>query len=170
MNTLVPLTYAARAALPARIASRINFAGPIPPDPFRPITTPCWLWTGWSNDSGYGYTRWQGRDQPAHRVVHTLVTGQALPGLDRDHVCRVLACVRPDHGEAVPHAENMARVSQHQKACRKVGHDWANPRNVYTRGDGTRFCSACNRDAKRRRRAERKATAGVALSGMQAAA
>lgn len=61
MTTLVPLTYATLARLPARIGARTDFNGPVPPDPFRPIATPCRLWTGWFNSSGYGYTGWRGR-------------------------------------------------------------------------------------------------------------
>ncbi|WP_047890983.1 hypothetical protein [Micromonospora sp. RV43] len=41
MTTLVPLTYAALAQLPARIGARVDFNGPVPPDPLRPITAPC---------------------------------------------------------------------------------------------------------------------------------
>jgi hypothetical protein len=147
------------ALLPDRIACRINFDGPIPPDPYRPITTPCWLWRGWLNSAGYGYTRWQGRDQPAHRVIHALVTGEDLTDLDRDHVCRVVACVRPDHGEAVPHAENMTRAGQHQAACRKAGHDWSDPNNVRRRPNGRRYCAECDRQEQRARYAARKAVA-----------
>ncbi|MGC4886763.1 hypothetical protein [Micromonospora sp. DT227] len=170
MTTLVPISYSTLARLPARIGRKIDFNGPPPPDPFRAITSPCWLWNGWYNSSGYGYTTWEGRDQPAHRVVYTLLTGKNLTGLDRDHVCRVIECVRPDHGEALTHAENMARLGQHQKSCRRRGHDWSDPRNVYTRGDGTRFCSACNREAKQARRAAARAARLAGASGMRVAA
>ncbi len=143
--------------LPRRVFERINFDGPVPPDPLRPIDTPCWLWAGWHNDMGYPYIRYGGRDQPAHRVIHALLTGEDLTGLDRDHVCRVVACVRPDHGEAVSHAENMRRLAQHQKTCRRAGHDWTNPRNVITRPNGNRYCGECNRQDLRARYARRKA-------------
>jgi hypothetical protein len=138
-----------RSMLPIRIGSRINFNGPIPPDPFQPIDTPCWLWTGWCNDAGYGYTRWEGRDQPVHRVIHSIVTGEDLAAVDRDHVCRVPLCVRPSHGEPVEHAENMRRLSLHQKACRKAGHDWSDPKNVHVRPDGSRYCAECSRVDRR---------------------
>jgi hypothetical protein len=143
--------------LPKRIVERINFAGPVPPAPLRPIGTPCWLWTGWHNDMGYGYVYWEGRDQPAHRIVHALVTGEDLTSLDRDHVCRVVSCVRPDHGEAVPHGENMTRLAQAQKKCRRAGHDWTDPNNVLVRKNGRRWCAECNRQDCRKRYAKRKA-------------
>ncbi len=126
-----------------------------PPDPFQPIDTPCWLWSGWHNDAGYAYVRWEGRDQPAHRVIHELVTGESLDGFDRDHLCRFVACVRPDHGERVTHEENQRRLSEHQTSCRRAGHDWTDPRNVRTRRDGRRWCAECDRIDQRERRARR---------------
>lgn len=141
--------------LPLRIRSRINTAGPMPPDPFVPISTPCWIWTGWLNDRGYGYIRWQGRDQPAHRVIHQLLTGEDLGGYDRDHLCRVVVCVRPDHGERVAHAENQRRLSRHQTACRRAGHDWTDQRNVRIRPNGRRYCAECDRTDQRARYAHR---------------
>jgi hypothetical protein len=162
----VSLTYtdispeAVHRLLPSRIAGRINFDGPLPPDPLRPISTPCWTWGGWCNDAGYGYSRWEGRDQPVHRIVHTALTGEDLTDRERDHVCRVPACVRPDHGEAVDHPENMARLREHQKACRKAGHDWSDPRNVRTRPDGSRYCAECDRIAQAARNKEEAAVRG----------
>jgi hypothetical protein len=147
--------------LPSRIAARINESGPLPPDPFTPIETPCWLWTGWHNDQGYGYLYWQGRDQPAHRVIHELLTGQPLAGFDRDHLCRIVSCVRPDHGERVPHAENQRRLSLHQVACRRAGHDWTNPNNVRVRPNGRRYCAECDRISLRARYAARTGRAAA---------
>jgi hypothetical protein len=146
--------------LPERLLSRIVFDGPIPSDPLRPIDTPCWFWTGWHNSAGYGYVHWEGRDQPVHRVLFVLLTGHDLTGMDRDHVCRVVACIRPDHGECVPHAENMSRMGSHQKACRRAGHDYSDPRNVAVRPNGRRYCKECARQDMRARHArKRKASA-----------
>ena len=142
--------------LPNRIAARINLNGPVPPSPLRPMSTPCWIWTGWLNSAGYGYIRWDGRDQPAHRVVHSLLTGEDLTGFDRDHLCRVVACVRPDHGERVSHAENQRRIAEHQVACRRAGHDWSVPTNVRTRPNGRRWCAECDRIDQRARYAARR--------------
>lgn len=142
--------------LPLRVLDQIDFDGPIPPAPLRPIATPCWLWKGWHNDQGYAYVRWDGRDQPAHRVLFEVLTGQSLDELDRDHVCRVVACIRPDHGEAVTHAENMRRIREHQTSCRREGHDWTDPRNVRIRPNGSRYCAECDRQAQVLRYARRK--------------
>jgi hypothetical protein len=145
--------------LPERIRERIEVNGPIPPAPLRPIDTPCWLWLGWHNDAGYGYVHWDGRDQPAHRVIHTLLTGESLDGADRDHVCRVVGCVRPDHGERVTHAENQRRLGMAQTACRRAGHDWSDPRNVCVRPNGRRYCAECARIDRRARYAAQKEAA-----------
>ena len=130
---------------PERIREKINTGGPTPTDPLRPVDGPCWLFSSWHNSAGYPYINVDGRGQPAHRVVFTLATGQKLDGLDLDHVCRNVACVRPDHHDVVTHSENMRRLSQAQTKCRKAGHDWTDPRNVRTRKNGRRYCAECDR-------------------------
>lgn len=128
---------------PDRIRSKIITNGPTPSSPLRPVNGSCWLFDSWHNSAGYPYISVDGRDQPAHRVVFILATGQDIDGLDLDHVCRNVACVRPDHHEAVTHAENIRRMGQAQTKCRKAGHDWTDPRNVYTRPNGRRYCVQC---------------------------
>lgn len=139
------------------IVAKINRTGGKPIDPLRQVVGECWTFNSWHNSAGYPYVRWQGRDQPAHRVIHELLTGECLDGLDRDHICRNVACVNPDHGEAVSHAENMRRLSQAQTRCRKAGHDWTDPHNVRTRPSGARYCAECDRINLRARYAARKA-------------
>lgn len=61
-------------------------------------TETCWLWTA--------------------------NTGGAIPDdSELDHLCKVPACVRPDHLEAVTHAENMRRgdswSGRNGRACSK---------------------------------------------------
>lgn len=143
--------------VPNRIHSKINTDGPMPTNPLRPVDGQCWLFDSWHNSAGYPYISVDGRDQPAHRIVFTLLTGQDINGLDLDHVCRNVACVRPSHHEAVTHTENMKRLSQAQTACRRAGHDWTNPRNVRTRPNGRRYCAECDRIYLRQRYAARKA-------------
>lgn len=65
----------------------------------------CWIWKGYVAKHGYGY---QGR-VPAHRAVYIEHRGVIPPGLDLDHLCRVRACVNPDHLEPVTRAENLRR-------------------------------------------------------------
>ena len=118
-----------------------------------------WVWTGWVNDDGYGYVRWEGRDQPVHRVVYTLLVGPIPADYDLDHACRLRPCCRPhpDHLEPVTHAENMRRTRPTK--CRRAGHDWSDPRNVRTRRDGRRLCAECERQDMRARYAARRRAA-----------
>ncbi|WP_138443542.1 HNH endonuclease [Sinomonas susongensis] len=145
-----------------RILSRINHEGGIPASPHTPVPGQCWTFASWHNSAGCPYVHWEGRDQPAHRVVYILTRGEDITGLDLDHLCRNPACVNPDHHEAVTHAENQRRIAKHQTACRRAGHDWTDPNNVRTRPNGKRYCAECDRQSCRarhaRRRAEKKET------------
>lgn len=68
----------------------------------------CWIWIAGKN-VGYGqYFAW-GRMWGAHRFVYTLLVGPVPDGLELDHLCRVRACVNPDHLEPVTHEENVRR-------------------------------------------------------------
>jgi hypothetical protein len=143
--------------LPAGIADLLGFAGGVPDSPHTPVEGECWTFDSWCNDAGYPYVRWEGRDQPAHRVVYTLVTGEPVDGLELDHLCRNPACVNPAHEEPVTHAENQRRIAKRQTSCRRAGHDWTDAHNVLTRPDGRRYCAECNRQDCRARHARRLA-------------
>lgn len=78
----------------------------------------CWEWTGARHQRGYGSVSWEGSNQPAHRVVYTLLAGPIPDGLTLDHVeargCASRACCWPAHLEPVTGAENTRR-SWHKK-------------------------------------------------------
>lgn len=138
------------------LLARIDHDAGVPIDPLRPVPGECWAFRGWRNSAGYPYVSWDGRDQPAHRVIFAVTTGADLTGIELDHVCRNVACVNPAHEEPVTHAENMRRVSQAQRACRRAGHDWTNTANVRTRSNGRRYCAECDRIGQRQRHAQRR--------------
>jgi hypothetical protein len=70
----------------------------------------CWLWKGCLNNSGYGFMHFDGSSKAAHRIAYLLEHGSVPEGFELDHRCRNRACCKPDHLEAITHAENMKRV------------------------------------------------------------
>lgn len=74
----------------------------------------CWLWMGARYRNGYGnfyLGRMEGRHvhMTAARAMWTLTKGPVPADLEIDHLCRVRACVNPDHLETVSHQENRFR-------------------------------------------------------------
>jgi len=87
-------------------------------------------------------------------LVSCICSGRCVvpQGLELDHLCRVSHCVRPEHLEAVTHAENVRRGnggSRPRVACPK-GHRYEGD-NVYVRPDGRgRDCRTCMKARIRR--------------------
>lgn len=110
----------------------------------------CWLWTGPVDREGYGQLAMPGpRYVKAHRIAYELLVGPIEPGLQVDHLCRVRACVNPDHLEPVSARVNVRRSQSTAAAnARKVtcnrGHlfDEANTRVT---AKGWRYCRTCDR-------------------------
>jgi hypothetical protein len=69
----------------------------------------CWLWTGAHVSSGYGNLKVASVNRPAHVWVWENLVGPVPDGLELDHLCRVRACVNPDHLEPVTRAVNLRR-------------------------------------------------------------
>lgn len=112
----------------------------------------CWIWTGAEANGGYGTLgggprgdRWQAK---AHRYAYEALVGDIPVELELDHLCRVRACVNPNHLEPVTRAINMARspLTPHMRKfythCKR-GHEFT-PEN--TGGGGRqRYCRECER-------------------------
>jgi uncharacterized UBP type Zn finger protein len=98
----------------------------------------------------------------AHRVSYEAANGPIPEGLVIDHLCRVAACINPDHLEAVTQRENMLRgvgpvaVNVQKTRCTH-GHLFDSD-NTYWTSVGARQCRACNVARQRRYRAQRAAT------------
>lgn len=94
-------------SLAERFWPKVNKSGPVPEH--RPELGPCWLWTGCVQR--YGRIKLEGTKRVAfaHRVSYEWAKGPVPDGLELDHLCRVTACVNPDHLEAVTHSENELR-------------------------------------------------------------
>lgn len=71
--------------------------------------TNCWLWTGSRHPSGYGFFRYDGRLQRAHRYAYEIERGRIPEGMEVDHLCHNAWCVRPSHLEAVTPEVNRDR-------------------------------------------------------------
>ena len=66
----------------------------------------CWMWTGRTLNSGYGYTTVVGQDWLAHRYVYSETIGPIPEGRVIDHLCRQKRCVNPEHLRATTQLQN----------------------------------------------------------------
>lgn len=75
--------------------------------------SPCWIWQRSVNPKGYGMVsvtdHGSKRTYRAHRYVYELHREPIPSGMTLDHLCRVRACVNPDHLEVVTQGENVRR-------------------------------------------------------------
>ena len=100
----------------------------------------CWVWGGYRNRGGYGFTRVGGRGAPgklAHRLSWELHRGPIPNGLHVLHRCDNPSCVRPDHLFLGTNQENIAdRIAKgrpggmNSPGARRLIGD-ANPRTRY---------------------------------------
>lgn len=114
----------------------------------------CWLWTA-SKVRGYGQfrvtiARGKYRMLKAHRVAYELCKGPIPEGLPLDHLCRVPACVNPDHLEIVSARTNTLRgqspsIVTHATGICKRGHLIAGANRRVT-ADGRVQCLECHKD------------------------
>lgn len=75
------------------------------------FSTPCWIWQRARDRHGYGvmWVRAGRRTRRSHRVYFETARGAVDGNLDLDHLCRVRACVNPDHLEPATRAVNAQR-------------------------------------------------------------
>jgi hypothetical protein len=76
----------------------------------RGYATPCWVWQR-AKVGPYGVVKVARQQVYAHRHAYEASRGAIPKGLTIDHLCRVQACVNPDHLEVVTYAENTRRSS-----------------------------------------------------------
>ena len=95
----------------ARFWSKVDKNGPLPT--WAPMLGRCWTWLPPTDPTtGYGRLNIGGRDGRniyAHRFSYDLLVGPIPDGLQIDHLCRVRACVNPQHLEPVTIGENVRR-------------------------------------------------------------
>jgi hypothetical protein len=125
----------------------------------------CWLWQGATNRDGYGLTKPRGdKLRVAHRVIYEMLVGPIPDGLQLDHLCRVRACVNPEHLEPVTCRENlwrgpetMTRLLGSKTHC-KYGHEFSEDNTARTL-QGHRVCITCRRRRTTAANKKRRASA-----------
>ena len=82
----------------------------------------CWLWANRPRPV-YGYTRWNGREVPAHRLAWWFANGRGgLPEVVR-HRCDNPMCVRPDHLEAGSTLDNVRDRVERGRSAHKLSRE-----------------------------------------------
>jgi hypothetical protein len=136
-----------------RYWAKVDLAGPVPAH--RPDLGQCWIWMAALDGKGYGLVRFGGRTRRANHVTLDLAGIPVPPGQQRDHLCRVRACVRPSHLQVVAPRDNSMRGDTiASRNARKThcpsGHPfdeantylWHGPKGV------ARMCKACGRGGR----------------------
>ena len=147
-----------RKSANARFWAKVDKDGPIPE--YAPHLGPCWLWVG-GLVRGYGQISFGATGHVrAHRWAFEQARGSIPRGLEIDHLCRTLLCVRSSHLEAVTHRQNMLRgKSPVAEMARRTHCNHGHPfdeLNTAIRKGGARRCRTCyrasDRDRSRRQR------------------
>lgn len=106
----------------------------------------CWLWKA-GKVGGYGRFYFKGKAVLAHRFAYEKTYGKIPKGLEIDHLCRNVACVKYLHLEAVTHKVNVLRgIGEAARHAKKThcpqGHSYSG-RNLLVEKHGYRRCRSC---------------------------
>lgn len=79
----------------------------------------CWLWTGYTNNDGYGKIGVNGKAESAHRVAYLLSVGPIPAGMEVCHNCPNgdrPACCNPAHLWLGTHIDNMVDMAKKRRS------------------------------------------------------
>lgn len=109
----------------------------------------CIIWTGWTNEQGYGRLSWDNRKVYAHRLAFYLRLGR-WPESELRHLCNRPECVL--HAVEGTRSENemdKVRAGTHHQT-RKTHCPQGHPYDdANTNRSGARICKTCQRKRKR---------------------
>lgn len=132
-----------------------------------------WLWTGETENNGYGRIFADGKKQGAHRFAYELLIGPIPKGMTVDHVCHNIddecpggvcvhrRCLFPEHLALKPLKPNilagkgLAAENAKKTHC-KQGHPF-DEANTYLAPSGRRVCRTCMSFWGRQNRARKRA-------------
>jgi hypothetical protein len=127
-----PCAYKCQAAeaataekLAERFAEHVNLGGPVPTH--RPEIGPCHVWTGRTNDAGYGLIGFKGKVERAHRVAFFLTEGR-WPDPNALHHCDNPPCVRRAHlfeGTPKQNTADMMAKGRHRHRVFRGDEHWS---------------------------------------------
>ena len=102
----------------------------------------CLVWTGFTNERGYGQIHVEGRRKRAHRYAWERVHGPIPSGMVLDHTCFTPSCVEVGHLRLATKSENGSNRASARNAgltgCRNVVRDGGRFR-VVMKKDGETF-------------------------------
>ena len=119
----------------------------------RPDLGPCLIYTGGTNDRGYGQFGSDASGGYAHRYAWERANGPIPESMTIDHLCFVRTCVRLEHLEVVDGPTNTRRAAEARKRCFK-GHLLGEDNKAKRAGRSCGKCEAATRarnEQKRRR-------------------
>lgn len=111
----------------------------------------CWLWTGATNTTGYGHTRYKGKLWRVNRLsLAVFKPAEYVESLYVLHKCNNEVCFNPDHlycGNQTDNMQDCLKAGRNPRAIQthcKEGHEF-NSVNSRVANNGQRYCIICKK-------------------------